>query len=90
MEHLLRVCFCIFRVFSERISNANSSFVFFQRLIEKSRVTCIKWIPGSPNLFLASFSSGHLYVFNHELHCPPSAPIYQVRINTFKVTRKLM
>ena len=48
-----------------------------ERLIDKSRVTCIKWIPGSPNLFLASFSSGAMYVFNHELACAPNAPVYQ-------------
>ncbi len=48
-----------------------------QRLIDKSRVTCIKWIPGSPNLFLVSFSSGNLYVFNHELVCPSQAPVFQ-------------
>ncbi len=48
-----------------------------QRLIDKSRVTCIKWVPGSATMFLVSFSSGALYVFNHELLCPPSAPIYQ-------------
>ncbi len=48
-----------------------------QRLIDKSRVTCIKWIPGSPNLFLVSFSSGCLYVFNHELACTAQAPTFQ-------------
>lgn len=51
-----------------------------ERLIDKTKVTCIKWIPGSPNLFLASFASGAMYVFNHGLSCAPSAPVYQ----TFK------
>ena len=55
-------------------------FLLFQRLIDKSCVTCIKWIPGSPssNLFLVSFSSGCLYVFNHELPCSPTPPVYQL------------
>ena len=52
----------------------------FQRLVDKTRVTCIRFVPGSPNHFLASFASGNVYVFNHELACPPSAPVYQ----TFK------
>ena len=50
----------------------------FQRLIEKSRATCIKWIPGSPNYFLVSYASGSLYVYNHELACFPTAPSYQL------------
>ena len=41
------------------------------------RVTCIKWIPGTPNLFLVSYSSGFMYVYNHELVCPPTSPVYQ-------------
>ena len=40
-------------------------------------MTCIKWIPGTPNLFLVSYSSGFMYVYNHELVCPPTAPVYQ-------------
>lgn len=48
-----------------------------QRLIDKTKVTCLKWLPKSPNLFLASHSSGHLYLYNEELPCSPSAPSYQ-------------
>ncbi len=59
------------------ISERGLSF-YFQRLIEQSRVTCIRWIPGTPNLFLVSYSSGFMYVYNHELVCPPAAPAYQV------------
>lgn len=52
-------------------------FLFLQRLIDKTKVTCLKWLPKSPNLFLASHSSGHLYLYNEELPCTPTAPSYQ-------------
>lgn len=52
-------------------------FNYFQRLIDKTKVTCLKWLPKSPNLFLASHSSGHLYLYNEELPCTPAAPNYQ-------------
>ncbi|XP_037911515.1 WD repeat-containing protein 20 isoform X1 [Hermetia illucens] len=48
-----------------------------ERLIDKTKVTCLKWLPGSPNLFLASHASGHLYLYNEELPCTPTAPNYQ-------------
>lgn len=48
-----------------------------QRLIDKTKVTCLKWLPGSTNLFLASHASGHLYLYNEELPCTPTAPSYQ-------------
>ncbi|XP_043499471.1 WD repeat-containing protein 20 isoform X1 [Polistes fuscatus] len=47
------------------------------RLIDKSKVTCIKWVPGSNNLFLVSHSSGQLYLYNEELICGTTAPHYQ-------------
>ncbi|XP_029676572.1 WD repeat-containing protein 20 [Formica exsecta] len=47
------------------------------RLIDKSKVTCIKWVPGSNNLFLVSHSSGQLYLYNEELLCGTTAPHYQ-------------
>uniref|UniRef100_A0A1I8N704 Uncharacterized protein n=1 Tax=Musca domestica TaxID=7370 RepID=A0A1I8N704_MUSDO len=47
------------------------------RLIDKTKVTCLKWLPNSPNLFLASHASGHLYLYNENLQCPPTAPVYQ-------------
>lgn len=52
-------------------------FVILQRLIDKTKVTCLKWLPNSPNLFLAAHSSGHLYLYNEELPCSPTAPVYQ-------------
>ncbi|XP_046992178.1 WD repeat-containing protein 20 isoform X2 [Schistocerca americana] len=51
-----------------------------ERLIDKTKVTCIRWVPGSTNLFLVSHSSGQLYLYNEELPCGTAPPHYQ----TFK------
>lgn len=40
-------------------------------------MTCLKWLPDSPNLFLASHASGHLYLYNEDLPCTATAPNYQ-------------
>lgn len=40
-------------------------------------MTCLKWLPNSPHLFLASHASGHLYLYNEELPCAATAPSYQ-------------
>ncbi|KRZ76618.1 WD repeat-containing protein 20 [Trichinella papuae] len=48
------------------------------RLIDKSRVTCLKWIPGAQQHFLASHTSGFLYVYNVELSAGGSLPAYQL------------
>lgn len=48
-----------------------------ERLIDKSRVTCLRWVPGSKCLFLAAHASGSLYVYNEELPCGSTAPHYQ-------------
>ncbi|XP_011312695.1 WD repeat-containing protein 20 isoform X2 [Fopius arisanus] len=48
-----------------------------ERLIDKTKVTCIKWVPGSRNLFLVSHSSGQLYLYNFELPCGTMPPHYQ-------------
>ncbi|XP_063226257.1 WD repeat-containing protein 20 [Bacillus rossius redtenbacheri] len=48
-----------------------------ERLIDKTKVTCIKWVPGSANLFLVSHSSGQLYLYNEELPCGTTPPHYQ-------------
>ncbi|XP_044728481.1 WD repeat-containing protein 20 [Chrysoperla carnea] len=47
------------------------------RLIDKTKVTCIHWVPGSTNLFLVSHASGQLYVYNEELMCGTTPPNYQ-------------
>lgn len=43
-----------------------SHHLFFQRLVDKTKVTCLKWIPGSENLFLVAHDSGNMYVYNKE------------------------
>ncbi|CAG9762164.1 unnamed protein product [Ceutorhynchus assimilis] len=48
-----------------------------ERLIDKSKVTCLKWVPGSRSLFLAAHASGQFYVYNEELPCCSTAPHYQ-------------
>lgn len=49
-----------------------------ERLIDKTRVTCIKWLPNSPSLFLVAHASGQLYLYKDDLPCGPAAPIYQL------------
>ncbi|VDK64598.1 unnamed protein product [Anisakis simplex] len=48
------------------------------RYIDKTSVTCLKWVPGQPQCFLASHSSGNMYLYNEELTCSPGPPSYQV------------
>jgi hypothetical protein len=52
--------------------------LFFQRNIDKTRVTCIKWIPGSQTSFIAAHSSGCMYVYNYDVLCPNTVPAYQL------------
>ncbi|KAF4532194.1 hypothetical protein B566_EDAN002256 [Ephemera danica] len=49
-----------------------------ERFIDKTKITCIKWVPNSPNLFLVSHSSGQLYVYNDQLPCGSAPPHYQL------------
>ncbi|UYV82399.1 WDR20 [Cordylochernes scorpioides] len=49
-----------------------------QRLIDKTMVTCLRWLPNSPNLFLVSHSSGHMYVYKEGLPCSATTPQYQL------------
>ncbi|XP_029111058.1 WD repeat-containing protein 20 isoform X2 [Scleropages formosus] len=49
-----------------------------ERLIDKSKVTCLKWLPKSESLFLASHASGHLYLYNLEHPCGTAAPQYSL------------
>lgn len=48
------------------------------RLIDKTRVTCVKWLPNSSSLFLVAHASGHLYLYGDDLPCGPAAPSYQI------------
>ncbi|KAK7086205.1 WD repeat-containing protein 20 [Halocaridina rubra] len=56
----------------------NKAYNTGERLIDKTKVTCVRWIPGSPNQFLASHSSGHMYTYNEELLCGVDRPHYQL------------
>ena len=49
-----------------------------QRLIDKSRVTCVRWVPGSESLFLVAHSSGSMYLYNVENTCGTTPPNYQL------------
>ncbi|XP_070781715.1 WD repeat-containing protein 20 isoform X2 [Enoplosus armatus] len=64
-------CLCFFSL---------SLFVYpsSQRLIDKSRVTCVRWVPGSESLFLVAHSSGSMYLYNVENTCGTTAPHYQL------------
>lgn len=53
-------------------------FGFCQRLIDRSKVTCIRWLPGVPNQFLVSHASGQLYVYHEDLPCGTAPPAYQL------------
>ena len=43
--------------------------VFFcvQRTLDKTKVTCIRWIPGSNHMFIASHASGQMYVYDVDI-----------------------
>ncbi|XP_068220939.1 WD repeat-containing protein 20 [Palaemon carinicauda] len=56
----------------------NKAYNAGERLIDKTKVTCVRWIPGSPNQFLAAHSSGHMYTYNEELLCGVDRPHYQL------------
>ncbi|XP_029426994.1 dystrophia myotonica WD repeat-containing protein isoform X1 [Rhinatrema bivittatum] len=47
-----------------------------ERLIDKTKVTYLRWIPESESLFLASHASGHLYLYNVDHPCGSTAPQY--------------
>nr|XP_057912327.1 WD repeat-containing protein 20 [Doryrhamphus excisus] len=49
-----------------------------ERLIDKSRVTCVRWVPGSESLFLVAHSSGAMYLYNVENTCGTAVPHYQL------------
>ncbi|XP_004395622.1 PREDICTED: WD repeat-containing protein 20 isoform X4 [Odobenus rosmarus divergens] len=49
-----------------------------ERLIDKSRVTCVRWVPGSESLFLVAHASGSMYLYNVEHTCGTTAPHYQL------------
>ncbi|KAM7540543.1 hypothetical protein Aperf_G00000026124 [Anoplocephala perfoliata] len=49
-----------------------------EKYIERTPVTCIRWVPYSTNQFLVAHSSGHMYLYNEERSCCPTPPVYQL------------
>ncbi|CAF0909785.1 unnamed protein product [Brachionus calyciflorus] len=52
------------------------------KLVDKTSVTCIKWLPNTMNLFLVSYSSGNIYLYdvNYQAQssvAPTFSKIYQ-------------
>ncbi|KJH48465.1 WD domain, G-beta repeat protein [Dictyocaulus viviparus] len=48
-----------------------------ERFIDKTSVTCLRWVPGQRHHFLVSYTSGYMYLYNEELQCPLAPPVYQ-------------
>ncbi|XP_036109047.1 WD repeat-containing protein 20 isoform X6 [Molossus molossus] len=63
---------------NEGSKTSEEALVTVQRLIDKSRVTCVRWVPGSESLFLVAHSSGNMYLYNVEHTCGTTAPHYQL------------
>ncbi|XP_054944710.1 WD repeat-containing protein 20 isoform X1 [Physeter macrocephalus] len=63
---------------NEGSKTSEEALVTVQRLIDKSRVTCVRWVPGSESLFLVAHSSGNMYLYNVEHACGTTAPHYQL------------
>ncbi|XP_066198082.1 LOW QUALITY PROTEIN: WD repeat-containing protein 20 [Saccopteryx leptura] len=59
-------------------SSKMSEETLVTRLIDKSRVTCVRWVPGSESLFLVAHASGSMYLYNVEHACGATAPHYQL------------
>ncbi|XP_050529545.1 WD repeat-containing protein 20 [Daktulosphaira vitifoliae] len=49
-----------------------------EKMIDKTKVTCIRWVPNSKHLFLVSHASGQLYLYNETFNCGTSVPNYQL------------
>lgn len=48
-----------------------------ERLIDKSRVTCLRWVPQKRSMFIVGHASGQLFVYNEQLPCGTTLPHYQ-------------
>ncbi|XP_033632407.1 WD repeat-containing protein 20-like [Asterias rubens] len=49
-----------------------------ERLIDKTKVTCLAWVPGTEHMFLAAHSSGQMYLYNEGLPPVNTPPHYQL------------
>lgn len=50
----------------------------FQRSVDKSSVTCVKWFPNSENLILSAHICGFMYTYDISQSCSELPPTYQV------------
>jgi len=48
-----------------------------ERMIDKTRVSCLKWAPGRQDTFLVSHASGQLYTYQADLECGNLPPQFQ-------------
>lgn len=54
-----------------------SSFYNSTKLVDKTKVTCIKWLPNNMNLFLVAYLSGNLYLYDVRIANQPNvAPLF--------------
>ena len=44
-----------------------------QGVINSHRVTCVRWVPGSEDLFIASYEDGTMYIVNKDRSDPTQA-----------------
>ncbi|XP_022094151.1 WD repeat-containing protein 20-like [Acanthaster planci] len=49
-----------------------------ERLIDKTKVTCLSWVPGTEHMFLAAHTSGQMYLYNEGLPPSNTPPHYQL------------
>jgi len=48
-----------------------------ERMIDKTRVSCLKWAPNRSDMFLVSHASGQLYTYQADLDCGNLPPQFQ-------------
>ncbi|XP_049643209.1 dystrophia myotonica WD repeat-containing protein [Suncus etruscus] len=60
------------------IKKGTSKLFNEERLIDKTKVTYLKWLPESESLFLASHASGHLYLYDVGQPCASAPPQYSL------------
>ncbi|KAE9549628.1 hypothetical protein FO519_007169 [Halicephalobus sp. NKZ332] len=49
-----------------------------ERNIEKTSVTCVKWVPSQQGCFMVSHASGNIYTYNEHFQCFDDPPAYQL------------
>jgi len=57
---------------------AKVSTVRVEKIFEKSKVTCVAWLPGNNSQFLVAYASGSMYVYCIDSQTSNLPPVYQV------------